>query len=39
MAFVESHQSLLTHRKTLRLGRRLDIDKVAVAGRLVALWC
>lgn len=38
MAYIEAHQSLLTHRKTLRLVRLLGIDKYGIAGRLVALW-
>lgn len=38
MAYIEAHQSLLTHRKTLRLVRLLGIDKYGVGGRLVALW-
>lgn len=39
MAWIEVHQSLLTHRKTLRLCRLLKMDKFAVTGRLMALWC
>jgi hypothetical protein len=38
MAWIEVHQALLTHRKTLRLARLLKMDKFAVVGRLVALW-
>lgn len=38
MAYIETHQSLLTHRKTLRLGRLLGMDRFCVVGRLVALW-
>lgn len=38
MAYIETHQSLLTHRKTLRLSRLLGIDRWATAGRLMALW-
>lgn len=38
MAYIEAHQSLLTHRKTLRLGRLLGLDRFCVVGRLVALW-
>jgi hypothetical protein len=38
MAYVEAHQALLTHRKTLRLARLLDLDKYATVGRLMALW-
>lgn len=39
MAYIEAHQSLLTHRKTLRLGRLLGMDRFCVCGRLMALWC
>ena len=39
MAYIETHQSLLTHRKTLRLGRLLGMDRFCVCGRLMALWC
>lgn len=39
MAYIEAHQSLLTHRKTLRLGRLLGMDRFCVVGRLLALWC
>ena len=38
MTFVQVAQSLVTHRKTLRLTRLLGIDRYAVVGRLVALW-
>jgi len=38
MAYIETHQSLLTHRKTLRLSRLLSLDRFAVVGRLMALW-
>jgi hypothetical protein len=36
--FIQVHQSLVTHRKTLRLARLLNLDRYAVIGRLVALW-
>lgn len=39
MAWIEVHQALLTHRKTLRLARLLHLDTFAVVGRLAALWC
>lgn len=39
MAWIEVHQALLTHRKTLRLARLLQLDTFAVVGRLMALWC
>lgn len=38
MSFVQVQQSLVSHRKTLRLARLLGIDRYAVCGRLVALW-
>jgi hypothetical protein len=38
MAYVEVHQSLLGHWKTLRLSRMLQMDRFAVVGRLMALW-
>jgi hypothetical protein len=38
MAFIPVQQSLITHRKTLRLARLLNFDRYAVVGRLVALW-
>lgn len=39
MAWIEVHQSLMTHRKTMRLCRLLKMDNFAVCGRLQALWC
>src|SRR5487761_1995004 len=36
--FIQVQQSLVTHRKTLRLARLLGLDRYAVIGRLVALW-
>ena len=38
MAWLESHQSLLTHRKTLRLAALLKANKYQVIGHLHALW-
>ena len=38
MAWIESHQSLLTHRKTLRLAALLKTDKYKIIGHLHALW-
>lgn len=38
MAWIESHQSLLTHRKTGRLARALGIPKVHAVGHLHAFW-
>lgn len=38
MSFIQVQQSLVSHRKTLRLARLLGLDRYAVVGRLVALW-
>jgi hypothetical protein len=38
MSYVPIHQSVLTHRKTLKLARLLDLDKFSAVGRLIALW-
>lgn len=38
MAWIESHQTLLTHRKTGRLARALDISKITAIGHLHAFW-
>ncbi len=38
MVYIELHQSLLTHRKTLRLARLLSEERVTTVGRLVMLW-
>ena len=38
MAWVESHQTLLGHRKTLRLAALLKSDRFKVIGHLHALW-
>lgn len=38
MAWIESHQALLTHRKTGRLARALSISKVTAIGHLHAFW-
>jgi hypothetical protein len=38
MAWIESHQSLLHHRKTGRLARRLGISKITAIGHLHAFW-
>lgn len=38
MAWIESHQSLLTHRKTARLARQLGVSKITAIGHLHALW-
>src|SRR3990167_7531615 len=38
MAYIESHQSLLNHRKTLRAVALLKLDKHKLIGHLHALW-
>lgn len=38
MAWIESHQTLLTHRKTGRLARALCISKITAIGHLHAFW-
>jgi hypothetical protein len=38
MAWIESHQSLATHRKTLALSRLLGISRPQVIGHLHLLW-
>ena len=38
MAWIESHQSLATHRKTLAMRRLLGINKAQVIGHLHLLW-
>lgn len=38
MAWIEVHQSLFTHRKTLALADILDLPEVYVATHLIALW-
>jgi hypothetical protein len=38
MSFIQVQQSLLSHRKTLRLARLLNVDRYAAMGRLIALW-
>lgn len=38
MAWIESHQSLLTHRKTGRLARSLNVSKITAIGHLHAFW-
>lgn len=36
--WIESHQSLLTHRKTGRLSRALSVSKITAIGHLHAFW-
>lgn len=36
--WIESHQSLLTHRKTGRLSRALSVGKITAIGHLHAFW-
>jgi hypothetical protein len=38
MAWIESHQSLLNHRKTGRLARALGISKITAIGHLHVFW-
>lgn len=38
MAWIESHQSLLDHRKTLRFARELELDQVMAIGHLHCFW-
>lgn len=38
MAWIESHQSLVTHGKLLKLARQLGINKYEAIGHLQALW-
>ena len=37
-AWIESHQSLLTHRKTMRAVTALKVDRYKFIGHLHALW-
>lgn len=38
MAWIESHQSLAKHRKTLRAAGRLQVDRATLIGHLHLLW-
>lgn len=38
MAWIESHQSLLLHRKTIRASMQLHVDRHKLIGHLHALW-
>jgi hypothetical protein len=38
MAWTESHQSLLTHRKTIQAASALRVDRFKLIGHLHALW-
>lgn len=38
MAWIESHQSLSKHRKTLRAAGRLSVDRATLIGHLHILW-
>ena len=38
MSWIESHQSLLTHRKTLRASTQLKVSRYLLIGHLHALW-
>lgn len=39
MAWIEVHQSLLRHRKTLRLATELHANRHRTVGLLIDLWC
>lgn len=39
MVWIELHQSLIKHKKTLKAARRLGISKAAMIGHLATLWC
>lgn len=38
MAWIEIHQSLINHKKTIALAEELDMQEVHVVGHLVAFW-
>jgi hypothetical protein len=38
MFLIQVQQSLISHRKSLRLARLLNVDRYAAIGRLIALW-
>ena len=38
MAWIQVHQALLSHRKTLRCADILDLPEVYIVGHLVAVW-
>ena len=38
MAWIEVHQSLPTHRKTMSVGHLLDIPRTSVMGHMLSLW-
>ena len=38
MSWIESHQALLTHRKTLRAAAKLGVSKYLLIGHLHSLW-
>ena len=38
MAWIEVHEGLVRHRKTLRLARLLDVHRTSAAGHMLALW-
>lgn len=38
MAWIESHQALLTHRKTIRASNQLKVSRYLLIGHLHALW-
>lgn len=38
MAWIELHQSLFTHRKTIDAAARLDLPEVYIVGHIAAIW-
>jgi len=39
MAWIEVHQTLVRHRKTLRLAKELRINRHRAIGLIIDLWC
>ncbi|NPV80817.1 MAG: hypothetical protein HPY52_11160 [Firmicutes bacterium] len=39
MAWIELHQSVWTHRKTLRLAAELEIPSIYAVGHMAQFWC
>src|SRR3990172_5298378 len=38
MAWIEVHQGVFRHRKTLSLGRLLDVHRMSAGGHVICLW-
>ena len=38
MSWIELHQSVTWHKKTVKLGKALGCDRVAAIGHIVSLW-